>query len=615
MKRTLSILVISLLAGALCLAAPVDRNKAARKAADVLGTSVARTRQVFNARATMSTQSADAPAYYIFNNEGGGFAIIAGDDCIMPVLGYSATGHIDANRIPENMLFWLGRVSKTVGTVRSLPLRQSAAVAEAWSRKDSPLRAGEEGGKLLDVPTWSQENPYNWYCPFISKYEEERSITGCVATAAAMVMRFHEWPPCGHGTLPDYSMEFMVDDYNSIDIPIRGHELGHEYKWSIMPKTDIYSSTKNPTEGERQVAWLMYDCGIMFKAMYSFNYGTSAYTSDLVSGMNKYMYYKKSTIVYKDNYSDAEWVSLIKAQIDKDLPVIYGGSSAGGGHQFIVCGYDKDDKLYVNWGWGGDCNAYFAVDNFAPYYYDDLSYLLEYGYTQEEIDEYKAEIYDSDIDAVINLEPDKSVTPTPVAAAEPERYVVADSDYPEDNIAPLYLKAGTHKGHEYYGIYRSDASYSAFHKGETTLLNAGLITNSSSQQYNGWFRFDHLSYDGKFVETLGAMNKSIYVKANDYYYIYDVSCTVRSDVRLGDKICLSTSTSSSGTYTLVPGADDGKTIFELPMIPLPFFSEDGEYIINADGELSGSILDMSTPQSFKVLLTYTDGTKEILVLE
>ena len=616
MKRTVSILVISLLAGMICFAAPVDRNRAAKKAADVLGTSVAKTRQVFNARATISTSSADAPAYYIFNNEGGGFAIIAGDDCLMPVLGYSTTGSIDANRMPENMLFWLGRVSKVAEAIRKLPVRQSGEVAEAWSRSGSARRdTGTPDGKLLEVPTWSQENPYNWYCPFFEKYEEDRAVTGCVATAAAMIMRYHQWPPCGHGTLPDYTMEFMVDDYNTIDIPIRGHELGHEYKWSIMPMTDIYSSTKNPTEAERQVAWLMYDCGIMVKAMYGYEYGTAAYTDDLVSGMKQYMYYKNGKIAYKTRYSDSDWVALMKEQIDKNLPVIYGASSQNGGHQFVVCGYNGQGQLFVNWGWGGECNGYFTVGDFAPYKDVDLSYLLDYGYTQAEIDEYKAESFDDDVDAVIDMEPDKSVTPTPVQMAEPAQYEVADSDYPEDNLPSLYLKAGTHRGHEYYGVYRSDATNSAFHKGETVLLNAGLITNSTSEKYTGWFRFDHLTYDDQFIETIGAASKSVYVNANNYYYIYDISCTVRSDVRLGDKICLFTSTSSSGPYTLVPAANDGETIGELPMIPLPFFSDDGEYILNADNVIDDLQDYGSSGTTYKAVITYSDGTKEILVKE
>ena len=44
---------------------------------------------------------------YAFNIEGGGYVIASGDDRTLPVLGYSMTGSIDADDMPDNMRSWL----------------------------------------------------------------------------------------------------------------------------------------------------------------------------------------------------------------------------------------------------------------------------------------------------------------------------------------------------------------------------------------------------------------------------------------------------------------------------------------------------------------------------
>ena len=368
MKKFL-IIAAALAAMSFCsFASPVSLRKARTTAEEFFGTSISSPRLVLGARSSVSLSSLSEPAYYIFNNDGGGFVIVSGDDALDPVLAYSRTGRIDSERMPENMLFWLEQVRAAVQLLRKYNV--TASIRESISPKRPLTRAGgEEGGAFLEVPEWTQENPYNWFCPTIAPYESERSITGCVATSMSMVMRFHQWPPCGKGTLPDYNMEYYPSNSSkTVMVPLAGHALGHEYKWSIMPMEDFYNETEtNPTEGQRQVAWLMYDCGIMVQASYS-SEGTAAYSTSIAGNLIEHMYYKPGAkYVMKSNYSSEDWVNLIKDQIDRGLPVIYGADSEVGGHQFVVHGYDAENNLYVNWGWGGNYNGYFDIDYFYPY--------------------------------------------------------------------------------------------------------------------------------------------------------------------------------------------------------------------------------------------------------
>ena len=53
-----------------------------------------------------SVMSSDQAAYYVFN-AADGYVIVAGDDCIPPVLGYSDSGAFDAADVPPAMQEWL----------------------------------------------------------------------------------------------------------------------------------------------------------------------------------------------------------------------------------------------------------------------------------------------------------------------------------------------------------------------------------------------------------------------------------------------------------------------------------------------------------------------------
>lgn len=47
-------------------------------------------------------------------------------------------------------------------------------------------------------------------------------------------------------------------------------------------------------------------------------------------------------------------------------PVVFCGQSTGGGHCFVLDGYDGKGYFHVNWGWGGSSNGYFKVAILNP---------------------------------------------------------------------------------------------------------------------------------------------------------------------------------------------------------------------------------------------------------
>ena len=51
-----------------------------------------------------SAGSTESEPFYVFNAEGNqGFVIVSGDDRTTEILGYSKTGSLDLNRLPENL--------------------------------------------------------------------------------------------------------------------------------------------------------------------------------------------------------------------------------------------------------------------------------------------------------------------------------------------------------------------------------------------------------------------------------------------------------------------------------------------------------------------------------
>lgn len=599
MKRLFSI-TIAVLAAALLSAAPVSLQQARKVAGLRLGAPESVLSAVLDSRASVSLNSTSDAPYYIFNNPSGGFAIIAGDDCLSPVLGYSLTGRVDPSRTPVNMKYWLGEVSAAVQQIRRESLKPLLRTLMEWENPVPPATKAEEG-RLLALASWYQEAPYNYYCPRIP-VDDGQSCTGCVATAISMVMLYHQWPPCGTGVLPDYEMPYEGSSYSGY-YHIPGHALGHEYKWSLMPTVDVSTDQASyvPTEGEKQVAWLMYDCGIMMEAMYSYE-GTGAYSQYIPSRLHKYMYYKKANYVTKDTYT-GDWLTLIKDQIDRGLPVIYGADDPSqGGHQFVVCGYDPSDKLYVNWGWGGVGNGYYALSSFAP---------KEMGMK-----------FTRNHDAIVNLEPDRSFTPVPEEQDEPMVIVPSKSDGPAEpeieTPSTLYLQGDYYNDELYLGLYLYSGNIT---RGSTFRMDAGVLFNPTSSRYTGYFRFDQCSYDGTFIGTLGTYKKSgkvstLYINARNTYYIPATSCTASFDIALGDKIILSTSTSNTtDSWTQVPWVDDIYTIGEYPMIPMNFINPvTHDSLVNGLKDYLEYTIELGEG-SVRAELDMEDGSTEIILLE
>lgn len=295
--------------------------------------------------------------FYVFNSSCGGFIIIAGDDSVEPIIGYSGEGSFVTANMPDNIRWWLGMWAEQIRLNFARNRKASVAVKERWDALESGEGMKTVGGfKKIRTALWGQGTPYNMYCPVVGG---GKAVTGCVATATAIVMRYFKYPEKGVGTLPDYKSESKD---GNVDIP--AHELTTVYDWGNMPLE--YKGTETSTQKEA-VARLMYDLGVMLQMSYGYS-GSGAYSSFIAPGLKRYMGYDKSSNIY--NYRDYTldaWLALLKKNIDEVGPLCYGGSGDRGGHEFVVDGYDVAGNFSINWGWEGIDNGYFAINEFQDF--------------------------------------------------------------------------------------------------------------------------------------------------------------------------------------------------------------------------------------------------------
>jgi len=62
---------------------------------------------------------------------------------------------------------------------------------------------------------------------------------------------------------------------------------------------------------------------------------------------------------------EESWVQLIQNELDNERPVYYGGSGTIG-HAFVCDGYQDSAYFHFNWGWGGNNNGYFYLNDLTP---------------------------------------------------------------------------------------------------------------------------------------------------------------------------------------------------------------------------------------------------------
>lgn len=316
-----------------------------------------------------SNRMEDPQLVYLFRNTDAGFVLVAGDDLAMPILAYAENSMIDANNLPVNFLKWVEEYKKQIRYLRSLPELKSTTPDDVWKRLEQGLPLATESVQAVNPlmkTTWNQAPYYNQLCPQ-EFWFSEKAVTGCVATAMAQIMKYHNYPEKGAGIYTYYHSNNSVTYGN-----LTANFGATTYDWANMPNALSATSTSKQINA---VATLMLHCGIGVSMDYSPESSGAWVTEEksqeetcAESALKDFFMYDKSTVkgVQREGKTTAQWINLIKAELDASRPVLFAGVGDGGGHAFVADGYDNNNFFHMNWGWGGVADGYYSVDAFNP---------------------------------------------------------------------------------------------------------------------------------------------------------------------------------------------------------------------------------------------------------
>lgn len=341
--------------------------------------------------------------YLFVETNGRGFVMLAADDRSLPVLGYSLKNNFVIDSMPIHVHDWILDYNDQIQWLIDHNIEKTKEINAQWKdleNEKSKLPNAYPSGKMLNLTTtWNQgsitkqSSAYNYLCP---QTGGKSTYSGCVATAMAQILKYYNWPVNGVGS----------HSYNWNSQTLSANFANTTYDWANMLNNYAGSVTKYSTAQRDAIATLMYHVGVAVEMDYGTS-GSGAYvvatTYDEAAAVNAYKKYFKykytATSVYIGDYTTDGWKLMLKNEIDNNRPVQYSGRSAsGGGHSFVCQGYNTDELFYINWGWGGSQDGYFAMGSL------NTSSSGTGGNNESE--------YSIDNKAVIGIEPDRSTTNT-----------------------------------------------------------------------------------------------------------------------------------------------------------------------------------------------------------
>lgn len=293
---------------------------------------------VMEIQETICSERDGRPLLYVFRRDGGGFVIVSADSRTpQNVLAYSTSGCFGTDG--ENL--------NARNFIRSYMRQMEEMDGNAAQKVKAPMADATLPATVSPLLTskWNQYSPFNDYCPTV---DGVRCPTGCVATAMAQVMYLHQWPQQGRG-----EHSYIWTKGNTT---LSADFSKSVYEWDKM--LPVYNNTADE-EARHQVAQLMSDVGIAFDMNYE---PAGSGTAVDREAMVEFFDYDASLNHLERQYcSNDEWENLIRKELSEGRPVLYGGGSGYGAHEFVCDGYDAKGYFHFNMGWGGQSDGYYLT--------------------------------------------------------------------------------------------------------------------------------------------------------------------------------------------------------------------------------------------------------------
>ncbi len=312
------------------------------------------------------------PMYYVIYLQPSGFVIVPADDRVEPIICIAAGQTYNPSDDTPLGALVSQDIPARIAAVRSLDITKRGPKAtinaqDKWSQlstyddmSDTP--AGILGfSSISDVrippllqSTWGQTTVGGYTC--YNYYTLNNWPCGCVATAMAQLMRYHQYPVIGVG----YPY-------------LGGNGSGGPYVWSNMP----LQPDSGITLTERQaIGALCYDAAESVDTVYGSG-GSSASLSDASQELESTFYYANSIYGYYPSVGTA-LNNMMNPNLDAELPVLLGLDGPYGGHVVVCDGYGYNSSTlyhHLNLGWNGSEDAWYNLPNVdsSPYYFNSVT--------------------------------------------------------------------------------------------------------------------------------------------------------------------------------------------------------------------------------------------------
>lgn len=291
----------------------------------------------------------------------GATVLLSGNKACLPILGYilpekgdnTTDGILNHyNELPDGLRFFVDLYKAQVEYCfqNEVPdtykqdwndLQQYDASKSGNTRSVSPLISTKWGQSTANC---GSPNAYNYYAPGCGSITH--CAAGCVAVAMGQILK--KW-----------------------NYPQENYYKCHQYDWSNMPNELRYPNNNDYIQQRHEIAQLLRDCGLSVKMSYcndSCTKSSSGASSYFIPSALDSFDYKSSSLRYKSNYNDIDWIDSLKADLDNGFPIYYTGRTPDNkqGHAFVCDGYDNNNLFHFNWGWNGSCDGYFALTYLNP---------------------------------------------------------------------------------------------------------------------------------------------------------------------------------------------------------------------------------------------------------
>lgn len=268
-----------------------------------------------------------------------GYIVISLRKELAPVKAYSTVSDLKpepdegmVDFIKSGMEHTLNEIEKQLGPIKSARTEDVQSMLEINHRPDweklqldvQTFKAGltsgivamnYSAGQVLLTSNWHQQPPYNDDCPnkdcswpYYNNYNRNARV-GCVATAAAQIMRYWAWPP-------GYEWWNMLDQYIWDDVSKR-FEDGNGNPCSQVQ----INAVARLCHEVGQAADTDYDrCSesTAFLGMPGYRDMAEAYKLD------RFGFHDDTDFEQRWHFGDDEWWGLIKSNLRKNRPLQYG---------------------------------------------------------------------------------------------------------------------------------------------------------------------------------------------------------------------------------------------------------------------------------------------------